>query len=405
MLLGQRADGLGVVADEGRLDERVFDKLFEQLEHDFAVAPVVLEFDLVHDGERLELFFARLVVDRLAECLGHKFVDAGAAPFGLEVDLSAVAAGDDRTADGPRRIDHERAGEIGHRVVGAVCLVDLEHHELGVVRVVDAFVAECLADLVNPVDAADEGALEVEFDRDAQQHVFVEGVDVGAERTRGSAAVGVLEDRRLDLDEVVTVESRPQGLQDFGLSPDVFAGFGTDDQVDITHPAARFITQRIVFVGERSHRLGGHTPGTGLDRKLAAAAGDDFTGDAEMVADVDEGLESRQRFFADVGQGQHGLEFGAVALPQPGKTKFAGVAQENHPSRDRDNFTGLDVRAEGFGVIRVDDLAKRMSAVDNNRIGLLTAVDQLLALFAAYLHLFGKCALALGNLFTHRDQA
>ena len=60
--------------------------------------------------------------------------------------------------------------------------------------------------------------------------------------------------------------------------------------------------------------------------------------------------------------------------------------------------------------MNIDDLAKRMSAVDNNRVGLAPAVDQLLALFAAHLHLLRKGALALGalvrpgNLFTHRGQ-
>ena len=89
-----------------------------------------------------------------------------------------------------------------HRVaVVGVGLVPLEHRELGVVLVGDAFVAEVLADLVDPLEPADDQALEVELGRDPQVEPLVELVVVGLERARERAAVAGLEDRRLDLDE------------------------------------------------------------------------------------------------------------------------------------------------------------------------------------------------------------
>ena len=93
----------------------------------------------------------------------------------------------------------------GVAVVG-VRLVPLEHRELGVVLERDALVAEVLADLVDPLEPADDQALEVELRRDAQVVVGVERVVVRHERLCECAAVARLEDGRLDLDETPLVE-------------------------------------------------------------------------------------------------------------------------------------------------------------------------------------------------------
>ena len=87
----------------------------------------------------------------------------------LEVDLAAVRPRAPPCCRAPpRRVEHQLAGQRRHRVVVAVRLVDLEHRELGVVGGVDALVAEDAADLVDPLEAADDQPLEVELDRDAQ---------------------------------------------------------------------------------------------------------------------------------------------------------------------------------------------------------------------------------------------
>ena len=68
-----------------------------------------------------------------------------------------------------------------------------------------------LADLVDPVDAADDAALEVQLDGDAQVEVAVELVVVRHEGPRHGAAVQRLQDRRLDLDEAALVEEAADG--------------------------------------------------------------------------------------------------------------------------------------------------------------------------------------------------
>ena len=102
----------------------------------------------------------------------------------------------------PRARRRRRAlGELHHVVVVGERLIRLEHRELGVVAGVDALVAEHAPDLEHALEPADDEALEVQLERDAEVEVDVERVVVGDERARGRAAELVVEHRGLDLDE------------------------------------------------------------------------------------------------------------------------------------------------------------------------------------------------------------
>ena len=102
-----------------------------------------------------------------------------------------------------------------------------------------------------------------------------------------------------------------------------------------------------------------------------------------MVADVDGMLEHGQPLLTDEVQRKHRLELGAISFAQPDEAELAGVAQEDHAAGHRDDFAGLDVRAQGDGVVRTDDVAERVRAFDGDRIGILTGGDQFVAFLAA----------------------
>ena len=87
------------------------------------------------------------------------------------------------------------------RLVIAVRLIGLEHGEFGVVLAREAFVAEVAADLEHLVDAADEQALEIKLERDAQIKIAAERVVMRDERLRRRAAGNGLHHRRLDFHE------------------------------------------------------------------------------------------------------------------------------------------------------------------------------------------------------------
>jgi trehalose/maltose hydrolase-like predicted phosphorylase len=61
-----------------------------------------------------------------------------------------------------------RLHQFHHRLVIAERLIRFEHREFGIVPAREAFVAEVAADLEQLVNAADEQALEVKLQRDAQ---------------------------------------------------------------------------------------------------------------------------------------------------------------------------------------------------------------------------------------------
>src|SRR5215210_6674197 len=85
------------------------------------------------------------------------------------------------------RLPKHLLAEVHHPVHVLVGRVEFEHGELGVVAGGDAFVAEVAVQLINPLEAADEEALEVEFGRDAQIQVYVERVVMRDEGARGRA--------------------------------------------------------------------------------------------------------------------------------------------------------------------------------------------------------------------------
>ena len=120
----------------------------------------------------------------------------------------------DRHRGGTRRGEcaagDELLGERHHVGVVRERLVALEHRELGVVPRRQALVAEHTADLEHALDPADEQALQVQLERDAQHERHVERVVVRLERPRRRTAGLHVQHRRLDLDEAALGEQTAQ---------------------------------------------------------------------------------------------------------------------------------------------------------------------------------------------------
>ncbi len=136
---------------------------------------------------------------------GFEVFDARKRPRERDAFASREA---DRAAVGGDRNEmrDQRLVELHH--VGDVPIrrVELEHRELGIVRRVDAFVAEDAPDLVDALDPADDQPLEVELGRDAHAHELVERVAMRHERARRRAAGDVQQRRRFDLVEAAIVD-------------------------------------------------------------------------------------------------------------------------------------------------------------------------------------------------------
>ena len=247
---------------------------------------------------------------------------------------------------------------------------------------IHALVAEVPVDLEDALDAADHSALEEELRRDAQVQVDVQRVGAGDKRTCRGTTVQRLQHRRLNLDEVQTREVLAHSSDDLDAGHGIGARVLAHDQVGVAaaHPLL------LVHVRERHRqrveRLRGHVPGLRHHGQLAALGGDDAAAHGNDVAQVGVGLPLRQRFFADLSQGEHDLQLGAVAFLQGGEAQLAGVALEHNAAGNGDLVLRLLARFQRAVVLGAKVLQRR-SAIDFDGVGVPPFVDKPLPLLPA----------------------
>ena len=131
-----------------------------------------------------------------------------------------------------------------------------------------------------------------------------------------------------------------------------------------------------------------------LHRELTAAAGDDLAGHADVVADVDERLVLGEGLLADLGQRQHRLQLGAVALAQPHEAAASRCCAVwiTRPTTE----TVSPVRVSGSSPARRRSARTSVSVwVRRTTPGYArpTGLDHPLALLPPDLHLLGKVVL------------
>ena len=180
------------------------------------------------------------------------------------------------------RVRDHLLGQCHHLLVVRVGPVELQLRELRVVLEGHAFVAEVAADLVDAFQVADQQALEIQLERDAQVHVLLQLVVMRDERPRGRAAVQRLQHRRLHLQEAVRVQELAQSAYDSCTTAEHLAHVGIDSQVRVALAGAqlrifqarvphdRAVRQRLILVRwQRADGLGQHAELPDLQRDLA----------------------------------------------------------------------------------------------------------------------------------------
>jgi hypothetical protein len=158
------------------------------------------------------------------------------------------------------------------------------------------------AQLVHAVGTADHRPLQEQLQRDPQRHVDVERVQVGAERTGGSAAVHQLQHRRLQLQVALGVQGLPDAAGHRGARPYHVAGLRADDEVGVALPHPGLLAELLVQGGQRAQRLARQHPRRPEHRQLTAPGRDHPPGDRHEVAQVDLRLPFREGLLADLCQ-------------------------------------------------------------------------------------------------------
>jgi len=173
-------------------------------------------------------------------------------------------------------------------VVIGICLVELDHRELGVVLRRQTLVAKVLAELIDALEAADDAALEVQLRSDAQIQRAIQRVVVRRERARERPAVERLEDGRLDLDEALVVEKAPHGGHDLRASDKQLARVLVGHEVELPAAISRLdVLEAVVLLRRRAQRLRQDRERVDAQRDLAALRAQRGAVDADDVAEVD----------------------------------------------------------------------------------------------------------------------
>lgn len=333
---GERAKFGGVVGDPGRRArvECGFGDVFEEFvdeEENFDAALVggaAFFFEVLGElGEQAaSLGFgadAVVVVHVEAEGGVEEFGvgDAAEGAFvvdGVVMERESFWVGADGVGDGASGVADEVFGDRHDGFDVAEGLVELEHGELGVVLLVEAFVAEVAIDLEDTGHTADEEAFEVELGGDAHEEVDVEGVHVGAERSGGGAAGLGLEHGRFDLDEAAFVETFAERAHDEAAQLEGLHGVGGVVEVDVAFAVALLdVSEAGPFFGRRREAFGAHAHGGGPDGDLAFVGFHERPFDDEDVAEVGE-FGDVEAGLGDVAARDGDLQVGREAFGETG---------------------------------------------------------------------------------------
>ncbi len=202
-------------------------------------------------------------------------------------DLSAVVGDGGGTADFLGQEAVHFLGQVHHAVIIGVGLVELHEGELRVVTGVKALIAENTADLIDALEAADDQALEVEFQGNAEFEVLVESVKVGLEGA-GCRTAGVGDQHgSLDFHEVALCKEAADACDDLGTLDEDITGCVAHDQVDIALAITCVgILQAVELLRQGSQGLGQQGQFFGMDGNLAGLGLENKALDADDIADI-----------------------------------------------------------------------------------------------------------------------
>jgi hypothetical protein len=263
-----------------------------------------------------------------------------------------------------------------HRVlVVRIGLVPLEHREFRLVLVRDALVAEVLADLVDPLEPADDEPLEVELVGDPEVEIRVELVRVRDEGVGERAAVAGLEDRRLDLDEPGRVEMAADRGHDPRADEEVATGVRIHEEVEIALAVAGLgLDETVEGVRQGPLDLRQELELVDGERRLAALRLGRRPRGAEDVAEVGVDLPGPIGRAEELYLARAVDEVEEDELPVTSTAEHAaGDAMLGRPLRSRLELLGLG--ADGGDLLTVGEARRRHESAESTSDGRLRSMN------------------------------
>ncbi|KAF5041998.1 hypothetical protein DSECCO2_517170 [anaerobic digester metagenome] len=137
------------------------------------------------------------------------------APGRSQIDFLALIINYHGTGNLQSHGGYELFHQVHHVGVVSESLIQLDHGKFGIVLVVNAFVAEVLAHIIDFLEAGDNQSLQIELRCDPQVHINIQGVMMGRKGTGCRAAGDGGQDRRFYFQIAPVI----QEAADFGYDP------------------------------------------------------------------------------------------------------------------------------------------------------------------------------------------
>ena len=305
-----------------------------------------------------------------------QFFQGLAQPLGVVHVVASFGVGQDRFADGQSGkgfgqvnrfavvgqeqgahgffggIAHQTFCELHQVLVIPVGRIKLHHGEFGVVPHRYTFIAKVAVDLKHPLKTADHQALQVQLGGNAQEHLLVQGIVVGAKRLGIGPTRDGVQHGRFNFQKAMAHHVLADAADRFAARHKAFARAFIGHQVDVALAVFDFLVVHTVeLVGHGAQAFGQQANLGHMDRQLAGAGFEQAPFGADDVTQVPV-LEVVVDVFANFVARQIQLDAPGAVL-HGGKAGFAHHPLEHHPSRHPGQLALLGQHFRGFVAMAV----------------------------------------------------
>ncbi len=267
----------------------------------------------------------------------HQFGHAQPGPGGFQADSLPLESDLRRAAHLKGNLRDHLLSQVHHVMIIGICLIGLHRGELRIVPGVHSLVAEDPADLIHPVKAAHDEALQVQLRLDPQEHVDVQGVVMRLERARGRADLQRVQDGRIHLKVAPAVQKGADGVDDAGALDEDVAHLRGHDHVQVALAVAQVrVLKTVPLVRQGLEAFGQQRDALRVNAHLTRLGQKHAPPDAQDVAQV-KVPERLVSFRPDVVPADIGLDL-PLAVQQMEEGRLAHDPPADHAPGDGDRL-------------------------------------------------------------------
>ena len=272
---------------KGGLDELVLTELLEEQRDDIAPLVLLLHLDVVLLGNGDSALQIGDLVKVHAGILLHQLHHGGAAEGLAHIDNNLAEGQFHGVVDLLADMLHQAFGALHHAVHIGIGLIELNGGELGVVGGVHAFVTEQTTNLVHPIKAADDAALQIQLGGNTQVQIHIQRIVMGDKGTGGSTTLNDIQNGGIHFQIAQLIKITTDSGDGLGTLDKSLAHLGIDDQIHVALTVAGVhILQAVVLFGQGQQALAQQRVLLHLHRDLTAAGTEHDALDTDDITDI-----------------------------------------------------------------------------------------------------------------------